>query len=269
MTRSAELVATSRADDLSLRALADVAHITAEGDARIVGGQMSSLLLTTFPVTGVPPRRTRDADTAITTELAGTGILHDRLIALGYSATSGNSYSKPVPELASPGSPAPEQSVDLLVPSLDGRFHPSEHGGRAFDAAPGLALALAAAPIVIDVGATLLDGTLLEFTVRVPTVEIAVVIKALASASRNESRDIDDLYRLLEIANGYSSEEIGGWRLDSAGLTGSRRDAASALHALARDRRRLSGADVPAARLATLIAARVARPETGNIADRR
>lgn len=260
MTRRAELIATSRADDLSLRALADVAHITVEDNARVVGGQMTSLLLTAFPVAGVDPRRTRDADTAVTTELAGTGLLHDRLIDLGYSATSGNSYSKAVPDLATPGTRPPEQSVDLLVPSLDGRFHSSEHGGRAFDAAPGLALALAAAPIVIDVVATLLDGTMLEFTARVPTVEIAIVVKALTYGSRQQDRDIEDIYRLLEIAHSYSDEEIGEWRLGDAELVGARRDSASALHALARDRRRLGRVDVPAARLATLTAALVTRP---------
>lgn len=49
----AELVATSRADDLSLRALADIAELTTDENARIVGGQMVSLLLTAFPVPGV------------------------------------------------------------------------------------------------------------------------------------------------------------------------------------------------------------------------
>lgn len=73
----AELVATSRADDLSLRALADIAELTTDENVRIVGGQMVSLLLTAFPVPGVAPRRTRDADTAITTELAGSGALHE------------------------------------------------------------------------------------------------------------------------------------------------------------------------------------------------
>jgi predicted nucleotidyltransferase len=73
-----ELVAPSRADDLSLRALADIAELTTDENVRIVGGQMVSLLLTAFPVPGVAPRRTRDADTAITTELAGSGVLHDR-----------------------------------------------------------------------------------------------------------------------------------------------------------------------------------------------
>lgn len=260
LRRRAELVATSHADELSLRALADVAEITADQNVRIIGGQMTSLLLTAFPVPGVPARRTRDADTAITTELAGSGILHDRLVARGYTATAGNSYRKPVPELAVPVAPVPELSVDLLVPSLDGRFRPSEYGGRAFDSAPGLAPALAADPIRIETAATMLDEMVLEFVVSVPTVELAVVIKAHAYASRKEDRDVEDIYRLLEIAITYPAEEIGGWQMDQNSLRASRRDAAAHLHELARRSRRLTRADIPQARLAALIAACIARP---------
>ncbi len=125
LTRAAELAATSRADELALRALAEIIEITSDKNVRIVGGQMVSLLLAAFPVSGVAPRRTRDADAAITTELAGSGVLHDRLIARGWTATAGNNYVRPVPELGLPGQSAPELSVDLLVPSLDGRLRPS------------------------------------------------------------------------------------------------------------------------------------------------
>lgn len=258
--RHAELVAVSLADDLSLLALSEAAEMTADDDVRIIGGQMASLLLTAFPVARVAPRRTGDADTAITTELAGSGTLHDRLTARGYTATAGNSYSRPVPELAAPGSLVPELSVDLLVPSYDGRFRARLFGGRQFDTVPGLSLALAAEPIFIDAGVTLLDGSLLEFTVRVPTVEVAVVLKAYAYSSRHEDRDVEDIYRLLEIAEAYPAAEIGGWKLNASELTASRRDAAAYLHTLASRTRRLRSADVPAARLAALIAAHVARP---------
>ena len=66
--RSAEIAATSRADDLALRALAEIVAITSDENVRIVGGQMVALLMAAFPVSGISPRRTRDADTAITTE---------------------------------------------------------------------------------------------------------------------------------------------------------------------------------------------------------
>jgi hypothetical protein len=258
--RRVELVATAYADELSLRSLAEITTITTDQNVRIIGGQMASLLLTAFPVPGIALRRTRDADAALTTKLAGSGILHDRLADHGYTATSGNNYTRPIPALAVAGGPTPELAVDLLVPSLDGRFRPQEHGGRAFDAAPGLAPALAAEPIAIDVSARLLSGAVLEFTARVPTVELALVIKALSYGSRLKARDIEDIYRLLEIANAYPREEIGGWQLQDTTLRASRRDAAVHLHELARRTRRHSDVDVPPARLATLIVSLISRP---------
>lgn len=257
LRRRAELAATSRADELALRSLAEIVEITSDENVRIVGGQMVSLLLAAFPVPGIAPRRTRDADTAITTELAGSGILHDRLVARGWAATVGNNYVRSVPELGVPGQSAPELSVDLLVPSLDGRFRPSLHGGRTFDSAPGLAPAMAAQPVEIATGMRLLDDTGLEFVARVPTVEMAVVIKAYAYASRRLDRDVEDIHRLLEIVDHYPADTIGGWRLDRAELRASRRDAAVRLHELGRQTRRLTNAEIPAARLATLIAAHV------------
>lgn len=164
-----------------------------------------------------------------------------------------------VPDLAVAGGPVPELSVDLLVPSLDGRFHPQEYGGRAFDSAPGLESALATEPIVIDARMTLLNRSAIECTVRVPTVELALVIKALSYGLRLQDRDIEDIYRLLEIATFYPADDIGGWQLRSTGLCGSRRDAAARLHELARRTRRHLDIDVPPARLAALIASCVSR----------
>ena len=258
--RRAELIATSYADELSMRALAEISAITADQNVRIIGGQMASLLLAAFPVPGISSRRTRDADAAITTEVAGSGVIHDRLIDHGYTATSGNSYTRPVPDLAVAGGPVPELSVDLLVPSLDGRFRSQEHGGRAFDSAPGLAPALDTEPIVIDTGARFLNGEMSEFTVRVPTVEFALVIKALAYGSRLQARDVEDMYRLLEIGHTHPPDEIGGWQLGQPPLRGSRRDAAMHLHELARRARSLSDVEVPPARIAMLIAAQIGRP---------
>ncbi|MDP9797488.1 hypothetical protein J2S43_006000 [Catenuloplanes nepalensis] len=258
--RRVALAATSHADELALRSLADITAITADQNVRIIGGQMASLLLTAYPVPGLALRRTRDADAAITTELAGSGVIHDRLIDHGYVATSGNSYARPVTELAVPGGPVPELTIDLLVPSLDGRFRPRVYAGRAFDAAPGLAPALATEPIVMDVDARLLDGTALTFSTRVPVLELALVVKALSYGSRLLDRDIEDIYRLLEIADAHPPDEFGGWQLRATPLRASRRDAAVHLHELARQVRRRSGLAVPTGRLATLIAALISRP---------
>ena len=49
----------------------------------------------------------------------------------------------------------------------------------------------------------MLNGATLQFTVRVPTIELALVIKALAYGSRLQIRDVEDIYRLLEIIHSY------------------------------------------------------------------
>lgn len=143
MTRCAvETFSTSNADDLSLLALADIARLTADvEDARIVGGHMVGMLQAAFPVPGATVRRTIDADTAISTQVASSGQLHARLEVDGYVASSGNRYEKP-----------PGMIVDVLVPAAQTTFEPVEVGERAFDAAPGIRLALAVEPISIDVG---------------------------------------------------------------------------------------------------------------------
>lgn len=229
ITKSYSTFAASRADDHAFLALSDVSRLT-EGleDTRVVGGLMVTLLSEAYPSEGNVPRRTSDVDTAISVSIANSGEMHDRLIAAGYTASNGNRYVS--------GS----QVVDLLVPSGTGKFIPSEHGGRAFDSAPGLALVLAAAPILHELEVTLSDGASLLVRVQTPTVEGAVVLKALATQSRNETKDLVDMHNLLLIVEQYPADEIGGWRLDQAPLTGARKDAARALAVVAERRNLIS-----------------------------
>lgn len=242
--RSVETVATSNADDAAYLALEDVARIT-QGldDARVVGGHMASLLLTAFPVAGTTIRRTADADAAISTAIAASGHIHHALLSAGYVDTSGNHYVKG------------QLEVDLLVPSGTGDFVREEHGGRGFDAAPGLLGAFAVDPIVLDVGVMLTNGTRREFAVRVPTVELAVTLKAYATTSRSAPKDLTDVYNLLNIANRYSEEEIGLWKL-GGDLRGTRLDIGRILHDIA-DRAQSSvlvrDAGIPQDRLVALI----------------
>lgn len=244
LRRAVETVATSNADDAAFLALEDVARIT-EGldDVRVVGGHMASLLLTAFPVAGAAIRRTADADAAISTSIAASGQIHHALINAGYMDTSGNHYVKG------------QLEVDLLVPSGTSEFVREEHGGRGFDAAPGLMSAFAVEPIVLDVGVILTDGTRREFAIRVPTVEFAVTLKAYATTSRSAPKDLADLYNLLSIASAYNEDEIGSWKLGDV-LRGSRLDTGRILHHIA-DRAQSSAlireAGIPQERLVALI----------------
>lgn len=226
ITTTIETVATSRADDLAFRALADVAAATAGFETRIVGGQMVSLLTTAYPTPDAITRQTSDADAAITLELAASGALHDLLTAAGYAASAGNSYEKH------------GQRIDLLIPAGRNSFARQEIGGRGFDAAPGLHLALASTPIHSTVNVLLTDGAPLTFAARLPTVEVALVLKAAAYASRRAAKDLTDLHNLLQIGRHYEPEAHDGWRLDEPGLTGVRGDAQRALHDAADTARR-------------------------------
>lgn len=245
---SATTVSTSAADDLAFRALADICDATRGLDVRIVGGQMVGLLLTAFPHAEAVPRRTADADAAISTQLAAAGGVHDLLLGAGYEATSGNSYTKN------------GQQIDLLVPAAGGRFHTEQLGGRMFDAAPGISLAIAIDPISITVDVTLTDDTALEFNARVPSVEGAVVLKAISYRSRLAAKDLTDLHNLLWIVDSREADAIGGWRLNEPS-TGARRDAQRALAGIATTlaaRRARSEMDVRPELLSALIRTHVA-----------
>ncbi|SEN81629.1 hypothetical protein [Cryobacterium luteum] len=249
--RSVETVATSNADDAAYQALEDVVRITEHlEDVRVVGGHMASLLLTAFPVAGAIIRRTADADAAISTSIAASGQIHRALTAAGYVAASGNHYAKgPL-------------AIDLLVPSGTNEFVNVEHGGRGFDAAPGLMRAFAMEPIFLDVGVMLTDGSRHEFAVRVPSVEIAVTLKAYATTSRAAPKDLTDLYNLLSVANSYDEDRIGAWTLNGH-LQGTRLDSGRILHNIA-DSAQTSAlireAGIPQERLAALIRKLVTDP---------
>lgn len=244
-------VSTSRADDAAFRALADASDLLEASDTRIVGGQMVALLLLAFPTREAIVRKTADADLAIPTTLAAAGTLHERLTAAGYEATAGNSYSKEA------------SAIDLLVPTRTGRFSREEHGGRGFDAAPGISLALAAAPVALRVRAMLLDHSTLEFETLVPGPDVAIVLKAYAIRLRAAAKDVVDVHNLLSIADVHPYTAIGGWSLANPALRGSRLDAARILHGLAGRARRdrtAHTAGVNPARLTALIRRHIAAP---------
>jgi hypothetical protein len=74
-----------------------------------------------------------------------------------------------------------------------------------------------------------------------------------------------DAFNLLAIRREAEPDAIGGWRLTSPSLTGSRADAAAALHHLAdraRSSRVVAESEVPRTTLVALIREFVARPAT-------
>lgn len=261
MNRRAKLFSTSNADELSFRALADVSAVIAPYEyARVIGGHMVLLILATHPTEGTIDRHTADADAGIDVQVAGSGDLHTALLARGYQADSGNRYVKTIDTVqTADGSPG-QLVIDLLVPADSNRFRRQIHGGRGFDAMPGLRFGLAGDPLTIDVGVDISGGETLGFTTRTPSVESAIVLKTFAYQSRLATKDVVDLYNLLTVTNEHR-DDISPWKLDEGVLTGSRGDAARILHRLADTAEaRTPAAEVDGSRLAALIRTHIARP---------
>ncbi|MCD2443184.1 hypothetical protein LQ757_12950 [Agromyces sp. SYSU K20354] len=252
--RSAITVSTSNADDAAYRAVHDVAIATEDiDDARIVGGQMVGLLLAAFPTAAAIIRRTADADAALSTQVAASGALHSAFTRFGYEPKRGNRYES-----------EDGRAIDVLVPS-DTRFRQVELGGRGFDAVPGLRVVLAGHPILIDLDVTLTDGTRLQFAIKVPTVEHALILKALSYSSRHAPKDLVDIHNLLQVAHLRGADEIGGWRIDKPELPGSRGDAQRELYQLAATAHRnpmLNASGVRPEVIVALIRAKVGQPRT-------
>ncbi len=204
---------------------------------------MVNLLRLAYPTPGAIERRTADADAAIGVQIAADGRVHHRLLALGYTAENANRYV------------LDGRTIDLLVPSGTGLFTHEEHGGRMFDAAPGLILDPESPHLEITVTVTHTNDETNEISARVPTLERAVIMKSYALESRSKAKDYVDLHNLLNIADAREADEIGGWRLGGAALSGTRKDAARILARKLRSpatRRMLQDSGVVPARLQAL-----------------
>ncbi len=250
------MIAVSNADDLAYRALVDLADALAGQDWRVIGGHMVGILLTALPIGHLRVRYTGDSDAGITTEFAASGVPLSVMSALRYVGESGNHWMR---EFGADTF----LRIDLLVPSLTGRFDQVELGGRGYDAAPGLALAFAVHAIEADVGFTFSNGDRLERKIPLPTLESALILQSFAYRDRLLPKDVDDLYTVLEIAAHYDLAPLGGWRMREKSLSGARLDSARVLHDLAshhRSSRVVRESGVPAARLAALIAELITPP---------
>jgi hypothetical protein len=250
-----KLVSASNASDLGYRALADLAKAAGGMDYRVIGGHMVQMLLHVYPTPSAELRGTADADAGIAAVTAAGLHLHDRLVERGYDALKGNHYRLGDGDFAT--------NVDLLVPGESPGT--TVLGGRAFDVAPGLGLAMNSTPLVVHAEAFLVNGDSLDFTVLVPNLECAVVMKTLVRSSRLEPKDLSDLASLLEVAYTHRASGI-PWGLGemSRVAQGSRMDTARVLYDLLAKIERgqdvVTTSGVNPTRLAALIRNLIAQP---------
>ena len=172
------IASESRAYDAAIRALADAALAAADLEAwLIVGGHMVNLHVLRAGI-GLPTRATRDADLAVELLAIRDSPLLARLRELGYRNVQSSSRF----DLRTAGGTA---AIDLLVPSYSNRHRANmDAGAISVDGFPALHLALARAPVVVDLSAKLTDGTRIETRVNIPDVLSAIAVKTFAYAER-------------------------------------------------------------------------------------
>lgn len=192
------LRSSSRAEDAGYLALADIASITDElgVDYRVVGGQMTSLLVAAYAVPGVPERDTADADLAARPEVVADPRLPQLLEASGYRPHGASN------RFARETEAGHHAVIDVLAPSHDGRLHFNRrHGALYLDEIPGLLLALARPPVPLSLEILLQAGQTLRITVHLPDPLAALALKAVAYASRRADKDALDVWRLLAVCH--------------------------------------------------------------------
>lgn len=189
------LRAASRADDAGFRALHDISRLGREmaAEYRVVGGQMTSLLVAAYGATNAPQRSTADADLGTSHQVIAQPALLSKLAELGYQErTSSNTFVRRFDDDTT-------AVIDVLGPSGTTRLEQATAGEVSYDAIPGLQVALARAAVELHIDAQLTDGSELAMDLQLPDPVSALVLKTLSWASRMAEKDAVDVWRLLEV----------------------------------------------------------------------
>jgi hypothetical protein len=183
--------------DGALVAIADVVGalraIGADDDYRLIGG-VAVLLHVQRLGLDLPLRATGDADIGVPPALLRDAALAEHVEALGYHKVRGNRWERSLPDRRT-------ATVDLLVPAYTSRTRNDVRVGDVVTTeVPGLATALRRSSVALDATLRLSDGTVRATTITLPDAYATLVLKARARTVRSESRDVEDLWRCLEIA---------------------------------------------------------------------
>lgn len=191
------VVSGSAAMDGGLVGIADVAGVIGDvglaGEHRLVGGT-AVMLHSVRSGLDLALRMTADADFGVTPYVLGRRGLVDAIEALGYVKVAGNRWERRVDDRRI-------AAVDLLVPAYRSRARDTVRVGSVVTTeVPGLAEAFRRPGVQVTVAMTLTTGEVLDAEVTLPDAVGMVALKALARTVRDEDRDVEDLWRCLEIA---------------------------------------------------------------------
>ncbi|MEX2658923.1 MAG: hypothetical protein WD232_04445 [Acidimicrobiales bacterium] len=191
------LASLSAAMDGGFTAIADVsaamAGAGAANDYRLIGGVTVMLHIERLGL-DLPLRATGDADFGVPPHVLRRPDLVQGIEAMGYEKVFGNRWERRIDERQ-------VAAVDLLVPAYRTRARDTVTVGDVVTTeVPGLAEALRRPGITMDAELRLTDGARLNASVVLPDAVGTLALKALVRSVRNERRDVEDLWRCLEVA---------------------------------------------------------------------
>jgi hypothetical protein len=151
---------------------------------RLIGGAMVTLHVRRLGLDDVAIRAKRDADIGLPLTVLTESPIEAHLSAIFENRRSGNRWT------SNEG-----LTVDVLVHEARASMRLPMVNGRQFDRAAGLHLAMRRPAVMVDV---LLERE--QTRVPLPDALGAVALKVAVFQERHETKDLDDLWRLLEVA---------------------------------------------------------------------
>lgn len=197
------LTSLSAAMDGGFTAVAEVSSVMASAGMaeqhRLIGGVAIMLHVRRLGL-DLPLRATGDADFGVAPHLLRGPELVDAIEAVGYQKVSGNRWERPIDERR-------VASVDLLIPTYRSRARDTvKVGSIVTSEVPGLAEAFQRPSVDVGIELRLTDGEALSTTASLPDAVGMLALKVLVRTVRTHDRDVEDLWRCLEIAAAESVE---------------------------------------------------------------
>ncbi|MEZ5322851.1 MAG: hypothetical protein R2698_12400 [Microthrixaceae bacterium] len=195
--RRVVLASMSAAMDGGFTAVADVSSAMATTGMtehhRLIGGVAVMLHIQRLQL-DLPLRATGDADFGVPPHVLREPELVDAIEDLGYRKVAGNRWERPIDERR-------VASVDLLIPTYRSRARDTvKVGSIVTSEVPGLAEAFQRPAVNVAIDLHLTDRETLSTTVSLPDAVGMLALKVLVRTVRTEDRDVEDLWRCLEIA---------------------------------------------------------------------
>lgn len=197
------LTSLSAAMDGGFTAVADVSAAMASAGVtehhRLIGGVAVMLHIRRLGL-DLPLRATGDADFGVPPHLLRGPELVDAIEAVGYQKVAGNRWERPIDERR-------VASVDLLIPTYRSRARDTvKVGSIVTSEVPGLAEAFQRPGVNVEIDLRLTNGETLSTAVTLPDAVGMLALKTLVRTVRTEDRDVEDLWRCLEIATAEGVE---------------------------------------------------------------